>query len=89
MAHAQLDVSFAVLWRERFVLPRRHVLVGLLTAPRRQGPPSSRVDPELIVDMIFGAMWYRLLVEHAPLDDALADGLARAATADLLDGCRS
>jgi len=54
MAHAQLDVIFAVLWRERFVLPRRHVLVGLLTAPRRQGPPSSRVDPELIVDMTSG-----------------------------------
>ena len=34
------------------------------------------VDPELLLDVVFGVLWYRLLLEHAPLDDAAAGDLA-------------
>jgi AcrR family transcriptional regulator len=82
MAHAQTDPDFAILWRERFVLPRRAVLLNLLTggAPAPHAAPTrADADAEAAVDLLFGGMWYRLLVGHGPLDEAYARRLATAA----------
>lgn len=38
-------------------------------------------DPEVLVELGYGFLWYRLLVGHAPLDDAAADTLAAHLTA--------
>ena len=77
MAHAQMDPGFAVVWRDEFILPRRRALLRLLD----DGGPDDR---EAAVDLLFGGMWYRLLVEHGPLDDAYARRLATAAMALLV-----
>jgi AcrR family transcriptional regulator len=79
MAQAQLDAEFAVLWRERFIAPRRRALVALLDSARANGTAPAQLDAELSADMLLGAMWYRLLVGHAPLDTTLAQQLARSA----------
>lgn len=34
------------------------------------------LNVDLLTDMLFGAVWYRLLVEHAPLSDDFAVELA-------------
>jgi len=73
MAHAQTDPGFAVVWRDEFILPRRRALLQLLDIGRLD-------DREAAVDMLFGGMWYRLLVGHGQLDDAYAHRLATAAT---------
>src|SRR4051812_4324408 len=77
MAQAQLDPAFAVTWRENFIAPRRRALLELLG----QGTDENR---EAAVDLLFGAMWYRLLIGHGPLDQAYARRLTTAAIA-LLD----
>lgn len=33
------------------------------------------VDPELLIDMIYGPIYYRLLVKHQPLDQRFGDEL--------------
>jgi AcrR family transcriptional regulator len=71
MAHAQLDPSFAVAWRDQFVQPRRAALITLLTTAQARGELRGS-DPEVAADLIFGALWYRLLVGHAPLDAEFA-----------------
>jgi AcrR family transcriptional regulator len=81
MARAQTDPGFAVAWRDTFVGPRRQALLRLLG----DGPPEDR---EAAADLIFGGMWYRLLVGHGPLDEDYARRLATAATA-LLTGDRA
>jgi AcrR family transcriptional regulator len=73
MAHAQLDPAFAVSWRDRFILPRRRALLELMD-------DGSEEDREAAVDLLFGGMWYRLLIAHGPLDQAYAHRLTTAAT---------
>lgn len=72
MAEAQGDTGFAARFRDRFILARRAPLIGLL---ERAGIPASEL--EFTADLVFGPIWYRLLVGHAPLDAAFASALAR------------
>lgn len=67
------DESTLALFRERFIESRRNVIRGLFNRHSDTGALKSNINIELIMDFIFGAMWYRLLMEHAPLDDNFAD----------------
>lgn len=75
MAQAQQDEAFRERFREQFVARRRAVLRSIFEQAAARGQLGAGHSPELLVDVVFGAMWYRLLVGHAPLDEALADGL--------------
>ncbi|RZS89624.1 TetR family transcriptional regulator [Motilibacter rhizosphaerae] len=77
MARAQFDAEFAEVFRGRLVEPRRAVLRELLA----EGSGRRGADLDALVDMLFGAMWYRLLVGHGALDRAFARRLARLAVA--------
>ncbi|MFT3923202.1 MAG: TetR/AcrR family transcriptional regulator [Myxococcales bacterium] len=74
MAEAQLDPEFQQAFRKNLIEGRRESLHALLA----QAHPDTTATA--MVDMVFGAMWYRLLVGHAPLDDAFAAELAHLAT---------
>lgn len=78
MAEAQRDPSFADVFRRAFIERRREAVRRLLARAARRGELGPRIDRELLVDLVYGALWYRLLVGHAPLDAAFARGLARA-----------
>ncbi|WP_214327706.1 TetR/AcrR family transcriptional regulator [Nonomuraea sediminis] len=69
MADAQADPVFAAKLRERLIGHRRQALREVL----ERGVLPEGIDPELVVDMIFGVMWYRLLNRHAPVDRSLAE----------------
>ena len=45
---------------------------------QRSGQIGDGADLALVVDMIWGTMWYRILSRHAPVDEALADELTEA-----------
>ncbi|HWM84278.1 MAG TPA: TetR/AcrR family transcriptional regulator, partial [Kofleriaceae bacterium] len=78
MAEAQRNDDFRRSLREWLIDGRRAALLGLFERARTRGELASGFDPELGVDLAFGVMWYRLLIGHAPLDDALARSLAGA-----------
>jgi AcrR family transcriptional regulator len=79
MAEAQLDAVFARSFAE-FVGARRGELRSIVL---RHLPVSRNDEIEATVDMLFGAMWYRLLVEHAKLDEPFARRLATLAARGL------
>lgn len=68
MAQAQLDPAFATAFREKFLFGRRAALRTVFNAARERGEFGPDVDVELLIDVVFGVLWYRLLVDHAPLD---------------------
>ena len=75
MAQAQQDDAFRARFRDNFVSKRRAALLSIFQeAVRHRAIPSGQ-DAEILVDMVFGAMWYRLLVGHAPMDAHFADEL--------------
>ena len=69
------DASTLKLFREQFIESRRTVLRDLFTKHSGSGEFKKDINLELIIDLIFGPMWYRLLMETAPLDEQFADEL--------------
>lgn len=76
MAEATHDREFAVRLQEQLLAPRRRFLRDLLTSGQARGQLGTGTDVDLVVDVVFGVMWYRVLSGHAPVDMALADQLA-------------
>ncbi len=79
MAQAQMDEEFRERFRENFVANRRAALKSVFQQAREQGDIAPDRNLDLLVDAVFGAMWYRLLVGHGALDQAFADALTELA----------
>jgi AcrR family transcriptional regulator len=82
MAQALLDPVFAKQFRDRFLFSRRAALRELLERARARGEIAGDQDLELLLDVVYGVLWYRLLLDHGPLSDEagrrLADLVVRA-----------
>jgi AcrR family transcriptional regulator len=76
MAQAQLDPVFATAFRDRFLFSRRAALRGILERAVARGEIGEDLDLELLVDVVYGVLWYRLLLDHAPLEDEAGRQLA-------------
>ncbi len=84
ITEAQINPETAELFRQQFVARGRDLARQVLERARFRGDVPRGLDIELAVDIMSGAIWYRLLLGHAPLDDAYADGIVRT----VLDGVR-
>ncbi|MFB9994958.1 TetR/AcrR family transcriptional regulator [Deinococcus oregonensis] len=74
MAEALQSPEFLVEFRERHLIKRRRQLRDIL---ERRQPGLDDPQLETLVDLMLGPIWYRLLVQNAPLDEPFADLLAR------------
>ena len=50
----------------------------ILAAGQQAGTFGHGASLELVVDLVWGTMWYRILSGHAPVDERLAEELADA-----------
>ncbi|MFC4456347.1 TetR/AcrR family transcriptional regulator [Deinococcus sonorensis] len=62
------------LWGRHFSKRRRQVAT-LLQRARARGERLA-LDDDTLTDLLLGPLWYRLLMQHAPLDNAFADAVA-------------
>jgi AcrR family transcriptional regulator len=72
MSEALIDPDFAEAMRDIFINSRRSALRDILLKGIERGELASDVDIELIIDLVYGPMWYRLLNKHAPLNPRFA-----------------
>jgi AcrR family transcriptional regulator len=72
IAEAQQDPGLAAAWRERVVerLRAQHKIMLDRAIQRGEIPPDT--DQEVVLDLLFGAAYHRLLHGHAPLNDRFA-----------------
>jgi AcrR family transcriptional regulator len=72
---AQQDEHLARLLAD-FTSVRRAALRALLERGREAGELAPGADLDMLVDMAYGVLYYRLLIGHAALDEAAARSLA-------------
>ncbi|HTS52930.1 MAG TPA: TetR/AcrR family transcriptional regulator [Burkholderiales bacterium] len=82
MADAVYDPEFLEILREVLIAKRRAVLYQVLERGRSRGELKPDADLDVMTDLLLGALWYRLLVQHAKLDSRFAKQLV----AGVLDG---
>ena len=88
IAEAQRDPLLAAAWRQRVFDPLRAQHKGLVERAARRGEIAPGTDADVVLDLVFGAAYHRLLHGHLPLDDRFArqvvdlvmDGLAPVET---------
>ena len=76
MAEAQRDDAFAESFSAGFLARRRQVLRELLAHGASRGELALSVDLDFLVELVFAALWYRILARHQPLNRRFADRLA-------------
>lgn len=76
LAAADPDSEFTRAFRNRVILSSREVGRGLIERAAARGEIALSGDIDVILDMIYGPLFYRLLVGHRPLSETLADGIA-------------
>lgn len=73
MAEGQSDTSILRAFRERFHYGRRAVVREILEEWKATGEIAADTDIEILMDVIYGAVYMRLMLNHAPLDEAFAE----------------
>jgi AcrR family transcriptional regulator len=83
ITEAQLDPQAAASFREAFIARGRVLGRRAFDRAKRRGELPAGFDAEVAIDMLSGAIWYRLLLGHAPLDDSYADSIVRVVAAGI------
>lgn len=75
VAEAQTNPATADLL-SAFVDDRRSILRAILQRAHRRGELAASTDLELVMDQVYGVLWYRLTVARTPVNADIAARLA-------------
>lgn len=78
LAEAQSDNEFATLLRERFMKPRREIVGVIFDRAVERGEIDRSLDRDLILDLIYGPIIYRLMVLQRPFDRERVEAMISA-----------
>ncbi|MBX7270160.1 TetR/AcrR family transcriptional regulator C-terminal ligand-binding domain-containing protein [Micromonospora sp. Llam7] len=81
IAQSQTDPDLSAAFRERYSGPRRAISVQALEKAVARGQLRADIDPESVIDQLWGACYHRLLIPDQPLTEqfvvTLVDNLIR------------
>ncbi len=84
IGRAQTDPALAETLRTGWLVPRREAASAVLERAVARGQLRPDADIPTVMDELYAPLYWRLLMRHQPLDDALADELVR----NTLEGVR-
>jgi AcrR family transcriptional regulator len=84
IAEAQRDPALGTAWRERVMEPLRKQHRAMIRRAIERGEAPPDTDEDVVLDLLFGAAYHRLLHRHLPLPskfvrqvvDLIMDGVA-------------
>jgi AcrR family transcriptional regulator len=85
LAEGQSDPEFAALFLERFLRPRRDEVKIIWQRGVERGEINGSLELELVLDLIYGPMIFRLMAGHAPLNAETAKTIVES----VFDGIES
>jgi AcrR family transcriptional regulator len=85
IGQAQTDPELSAALLERYSGPRRELAVRRMRRAQTEGQLRSDIDPEILVDQLWGACYHRLLMPSLPVTEEFATNLI----ANLLRGVRA
>lgn len=88
LAEIQRDDELAVLWRDYFTKPVRQVAKAVVERAVERGEISQRTDPDVLLDLLYGPMYHRLLQGHLPLNDRFVQAIVNTVLAGIQPGAR-
>jgi AcrR family transcriptional regulator len=83
IAEGQYCTETLANYRDRFLYPRRAAAKAIIQQGITNGEFDPNLDPELAIDLLYGGIYFRLLVGHLPLDEKFAQELPQLAIATL------
>jgi AcrR family transcriptional regulator len=86
IAEGQTDPELAEALRSRWLSVRRAEAREILELGIERGELREDIDLEVAVDVLYGPIYYRMLVGHAPLEGDFADALVDHIFAGLAAG---
>lgn len=72
---AQTDPELKAAFMQRYSGPRRSFAVAAMRRAQERGQLAAHVDPETVIDQLWGACYNRLLVPDQPLSEQFVDAL--------------
>jgi AcrR family transcriptional regulator len=81
IAEVQRDPELAEIWRERFIGPVRAQHRIMVDRAIERGEVSPDADAEVVLDLLYGAAYHRLLQSHLALSDRFALAVVHAVVA--------
>jgi len=75
IAEGQSEPDVLREYRERYVLKRRALSHEVIQRAKASGEFREDMDPQLLIDMVYAPIYYRLLVGHEKLDRRFGDAL--------------
>lgn len=75
LAAAQSDKDLIEAFRERFLFPRRREAYGTLRRGILRGELRKDLDPDLLLDSLYGPIYMRFLIRHDRLTPEFVDNL--------------
>ena len=82
-AEANADPRLSGLFLTKVFTPNRAAARARFELAQEQGQMRTDLDLDTAVDMVFGPIWFRLLLGTGPLDQELADSVSEQAVAGL------
>ena len=73
IAEGQSDPAILRVFRERFHYGRRAVVREMLEEWKNSGDISKNSNVEVLMDLIYGPVYMRLMIGHANLDESFAE----------------
>jgi len=73
IGQAQSDPELKAAYLQRYSGPRRVKAVAAMETAKERGQLRTDLDPETVVDQLWGACYHRLLLPDQPLTDAFVD----------------
>jgi AcrR family transcriptional regulator len=86
IAEGQTDKEALQDFRDRFLFPRREAAKQVIIQGIKTGEFNSNLDLELAMDILYGPIYYRLLLGHLPLNQEFSSLMSEMALQCLKKG---